>query len=119
MTNIETRYETETCKVTKTKKDILNEKEKVQAAIKLVKEGMSIKEAADHYGIAKTILGDRIRGKYSEIGKGRKSKVFKKQEETKLAEAINERAILAVVLTYLQYATLIQEYLIKLVETNP
>ena len=80
---------------------------------------MSMKRAAEHYGVARSTLGDRMNGKYSDFGRGRKSRVFKKEEETKLAISIHERAELEGELTYQQCAAMIQDCLTKLVEKNP
>lgn len=94
--------------------------ERMERAIeKVTEEDMSYGDAAKEYNVAKTSLYDRVKLTYLTVGRGRRSQVFSKDEETKVAEKINERASLGVGLSYEQLAALVQECLLGLVAANP
>ena len=97
---------------------LIKREQDILKAVDYHKKGNSIRAAAKKFGLPKSTISDRVNNRCKTV-KGRLSPVFTRQEEVKLAKAIDFRASLGVGLDYYQLSLIIQRSLLDLVTANP
>lgn len=73
------------------RKNMVYHREKVEEAVRMVKSGSSIREAARMNGIPNTTLRDKIMGKYSNLSPG-KNTVFSTDVEQRIVKWLLDNA---------------------------